>query len=155
MRAPVKNNFDDPPVPEFLRQLKPTSPPANIAREIWFQAGYQSGRRQMNAWRAATGCAVAAIAFISVWHPSPPTSQTSNPVVAVTHEPPPGPIDAAALNAEASDYARLCDGLLRDGLQSWPGSKLPSGNAAPPLEHRSNLTGDDSEIINNLTNPRG
>jgi hypothetical protein len=154
MQESVNNNFDDSPVPKILRQLRPVAPPADIAREIWLQAGYQSGRRQVNAWRAATGCAVAAIALMSVGHHSPPTDHTPNTIVAV-HEPPPGPIDAAALNPAASDYTRLCAGLLRDGLQSWPSSKLPSGNAAPPFEHRSNLSGDDSESINRLTTPRG
>jgi hypothetical protein len=58
-------------VADALRTLRPTARTA--ARQVWYQAGFQAGRRRMLAWQAASLTAATIAIAVGAWRFSPST----------------------------------------------------------------------------------
>lgn len=128
-----------PDMAESLRKLRPASPPPPTARDIWYRAGYQAGRRPLNAWRATAAFAVIAAATVATLDRRagtlPPAHDIAHKAAPLTPE---SDDRHMTLTADSS-YPRLRDSLLRDGLRALGGSELPAGNpSSPPARPTSN-----------------
>ena len=123
-----------------LARLRPTPPARTSPRQIWYQAGFEAGRRRAGAWRAATGVAVAAGLLALVWGPRRVEPPGVVDRVVYVERAPDKPAGAAAARPPAADvsppewstrYARLRDALAQQGLDALPSSIRGGGGRDP------------------------
>jgi hypothetical protein len=98
-------------LPDALQGLEP-APLRGSAREIWFRAGLEVGRRRANSWRAAASVAIVAAALVVAWQ------SKRTPIQLVTQNQPVLPsssphtdTNAAVGSGSIAAYVRLTDAL--------------------------------------------
>jgi hypothetical protein len=149
MQEPEKLNLADDELTVALRKLRPAVTKQS-ARDVWYEAGYQSGRRSVNLWRATAAVLLMGMtAVVTLEHRSGSTTPVTSSEWAVDNAPGrsgpatnPTTIDSAktdpAVTTAGSAYVRLRDSLIREGLDGMEARELPSGNpSAPPARHDS------------------
>jgi hypothetical protein len=128
-------NPHKPELPAALQGLE-LAPLRSSPRAIWYQAGFEAGRRQANWWRAAAALVVIGSGALAAWNYSVPrNSPTFAKIPQSTPWISPATEDASTANAAAA-YAQLRDGLVQQGLDALsaqgpaavdPGTFAPSG----------------------------
>jgi hypothetical protein len=106
---------------EALKNLK-LAPLAKSPQEIWYEAGYQKGRRGTNLWRGAAAVTVlVSIGLALSWRSLP------GPGPQVAHVPQSTPSTVAVVTSpampasDAADYLRLCNEVAANSY----GADLP------------------------------
>jgi hypothetical protein len=154
MQEPEKLNLADDELTVALRKLRPAATKQS-AREVWYQAGYQSGRRSVNLWRATAAVLLMGMTTVVAWERhsgSPmavpfsgwalehvPSQSEREKESAMTKHAQTDP----AVTTAGSEYVRLRDSLIRDGLSGLKGRELPSGNPSEPPGERGGPDGLD------------
>jgi len=115
-------------LPEALQNLE-LAPLRNSLRGIWYQAGFEAGRRQANWWRAVAALLMIASGLVVAWDRRP---SASGPV-AQTHQMAPATtavatIDDHPVSTESAAYARLRDALVQQGLDALSPKEGGAGN---------------------------
>jgi hypothetical protein len=165
MQEPEKLNLAEDEFTVALRKLRPAAGNRS-AREVWYEAGYQSGRRSVNLWRATAAALLVGMSGVVTWeHRSGLTRSDPSAAWAVDHAPtrsapttnPVAGSDSGmrgqAITNAGSAYLQLRDSLIRDGLDGLERRDLPSGNRSEPRARHDSRELDIENMY--LTNVRG
>ena len=112
-------------LPSALQKLE-LAPLRNSDREIWYQAGLESGRKQTNRWRAFSAVMVVVAGMMVVWERQPGTTspvartEKSLPAMTVSDE-----------STSVVSYVRLIDSLSSSDANTRR-DVVGSGNGQPP-----------------------
>ena len=130
MREPedVNPRHDDMLI--VLQRLKPVTPSAGVARSIWYQSGYQAGKRWLNLWRGATVSVVLGMVALLEGNKQRWRIAAQGGITQLSSK---LPIPAIQSPVEVSpafaSYARLLNSLLtEDGPRAWVEHELPADN---------------------------
>jgi hypothetical protein len=111
-------------------QLAPTQ---TSLHEVWYRAGFESGRRKGNLWRAAAMIAFVACGALSLGRASNPAA--TERIVYVREQAPRLPnspsIVAPPSLIENSQYERLCEKVAMLGLDGLPPDRNWSDGSPP------------------------
>ena len=119
---------------ESLRGLQPAAATAQASpQRIWYEAGFQAGRRRANVWRAVAAMIALVAGAAIVWQDRsvPSVSYVNRGAPAAIVNRAPSAADESSSPVLSAAYLKLRDAVVQDGWKALP---PPSGrNGEPPL----------------------
>lgn len=117
------------------------APMQTSSQQIWYQAGFQVGRRRANAWRAVAGIVAVAALAVQVWAPRPAPLAVER----IVYVPQGGPARATIVPPREEEgpmrstaALRLRNAIIEDGWDAMP-HVHGGADGEPPLRAGSRL----------------
>ena len=122
------------------------APAQTSLRDVWYQAGFESGRRRSNVWRAAAVVAFLACGVLTFARVSKPPASEHTVYVKEQSLPLQSTMSVGLVSppTHGSSYERLCERVAMLGLNGLPPDKIWSDSSPPSRSDNSDRRSMDS-----------